>query len=74
MIDWHKHLTRHPDISGGQLCARGTRIPVTVILANLADGLTREQLQAQYPSLQPTHIDAALAYAADLAEEQLLRV
>ncbi len=50
MVDWRQHLTRNPQISGGQLCASGTRIPVTIILANMADGLTREQLQTQYPS------------------------
>lgn len=72
MIDWRQHLTRNPDISTGQLCAAGTRIPVTVILANLADGLSREEIQTQYPSLLPAHIDAALSYAAELAEEQLL--
>ena len=72
MIDWRQHLVRKSDISGGQLCAAGTRIQVTVILANMADGLTREELQKQYPSLRPEHLDAALAYAAALAEEEVI--
>jgi uncharacterized protein (DUF433 family) len=72
MTDWRQHLTRKPDLCSGQLCASGTRIPVTVILANLADGLSRDEVLDQYPSLKPEHIDAALAYAADLAEEQVI--
>jgi uncharacterized protein (DUF433 family) len=72
MVDWKLLLTRNPDISGGNLCASGTRIPVTVILANLADGMTRDDLRRQYPALRSEHIDAALAYAADLAEEEVM--
>lgn len=64
--NWRQHLTRHPDICGGQLCARGTRIPVTVILDNLAAGTADRQILASYPSLHAVHIEAALAYAAEL--------
>ncbi|MCL4442293.1 MAG: DUF433 domain-containing protein [Firmicutes bacterium] len=48
----------------------GTRIPVSVILDNLAAGLNREDILKSYPSLSPPDIDAALAYAALLAKEQ----
>jgi uncharacterized protein (DUF433 family) len=54
-------------VCGGQLCATGTRIPVTVLLDSLAEGLPREVILASYPSLEPGHLDAALAYAAELA-------
>lgn len=43
---------------------------VSVVLANLADGLTERQICAEYPSLQAEDIQAALAYAADLAGEE----
>jgi uncharacterized protein (DUF433 family) len=72
MIDWHIHLTRNPAIASGQLCAIGTRIPITVILANLSEGMSRDELLKQYPSLVGEHIDASLAYAADLAEEETM--
>ena len=55
---------------GGQLCAKGTRVLVTVILDNLAEGLSREEILRSYPTLEPIHIDAALAYAAELAREE----
>jgi uncharacterized protein (DUF433 family) len=72
MADWREFLSSRPDVCAGQVCATGTRIPVTVILDSLAEGATREQILASYPSLLPEHIDAALAYAAELAHEERL--
>jgi uncharacterized protein (DUF433 family) len=72
MTAWHEHLTSDPAICGGQLCAKGTRIPVTVILDSLAEGATREEILLSYPSLGPQHIEAAMAYAAELAREENL--
>ena len=67
---WRKYLTSSPDVCDGQLCAKNTRVPVTVILDNLAEGVTRNQVIHSYPSLMPEHIDAAMAYAAELAREE----
>ncbi len=72
MTDWQQHLISHPDVSGGQLCARGTRIPVTVILDSLAEDATRDEILRSYPSLKPEHIGAAIAYAAELVREEKL--
>lgn len=58
-----------PDICHGQACIVGTRIPVAVILDNLASGVMKEELLRDYPSLTSIDIDAALAYAALLARE-----
>jgi len=72
MTLWHEHLGSDFAICGGDLCARGTRIPVTVILDNLAEGSSRNEILRSYPSLRPEQIDAALAYAAELAHEEQL--
>lgn len=72
MIDWREHLSADPAISGGRLCARGTRVLVTNILDSLAEGSSRDEILRSYPSLGPEHIDAALAYAAELAHEEIL--
>ena len=72
MIDWRKHLQSDPQVCGGQLCARGTRIPVTVVLDSVAEGASRDEIQKSYPSLTTEHINAALAYAAELAREESL--
>jgi uncharacterized protein (DUF433 family) len=72
MIDWRYHLSANPAICGGRLCARDTRVLVTNILDSLAEGSSREEILHSYPSLKPVHIDAALAYAAELAHEELI--
>ncbi len=71
-MDWHDHITVNPDVMHGKACIRGTRIPVSVVLANLADGESTEQILKSYPTLTLEGIQAALAYAADLAQERLL--
>ncbi len=45
---------------------------MTVILDNLAEGSQKDEILRSYPSLLPVHIEAALAYAADLAHEEQL--
>ena len=72
MPAWRDYLASDLQICGGQVCAKGTRIPVTVILDNLAEGNTREEILRSYPSLTPEHLDAALVYAAELAREEAL--
>ena len=58
----------------GTVCFRGTRIPVSVVLDNLANGETLERILDQFPTLKPEHIPAAIAYAAELARERVLPV
>lgn len=72
MIDWRQHLSADPTVCGGELCAAGTRVLVTNILDSLAEGASEEEILGSYPSLKPAHIQAALAYAADLAHEESL--
>ena len=69
---WQDHISVNPLIMHGQACIRGTRIPVAVVLANLAEGLSAEEIIRSYPSLTHDGIQAALAYAAELAQERVL--
>ena len=71
-IDWRDYLSSARDVCGGALCAKGTRVLVTNILDSLAEGSSRKEILRSYPSLQPKHIDAAIAYAAELAREESL--
>jgi uncharacterized protein (DUF433 family) len=71
-MDLIKRVSVDPEICHGSACFSGTRIPVSVILDNLAAGLSRQEVLKSYPSLKPEDIDAALAYAALLAKEQHL--
>jgi uncharacterized protein (DUF433 family) len=70
-MDWREH-TVNPAVLHGKACIRGTRIPVAVVLANLADGLSAEEIVKSDPSLTVTEIQAALAYASDQAQERSL--
>lgn len=72
MTTWQDLLSSDPQICGGDICASGTRILVTVILDSLAEGASKEEILASYPSLGLDHINAALAYAAELAHEERL--
>ena len=71
-MDWRPYIATDPQIMGGAVCIRGTRIPVSVVLDNLAAGETAERIVDQYPSLKAEHIRAAIAYAADLARERIV--
>ena len=70
-MDWREHITVNPAVLHGKACIRGTRIPVAVVLANLAD-LSAEEILKSHPTLTAAGIQAALAYAADLAQERVL--
>jgi len=64
-----ERIVLDPEIMGGKPTIRGTRITVGTILNQLRFQ-TREELLQDYPELTPEDIDAALAYAALLAEER----
>ncbi|MBI5755715.1 MAG: DUF433 domain-containing protein [Nitrospirae bacterium] len=63
-----------PNICGGKPCIRGTRIYISIILDGLAEGLTPDQIIDHYPQLTIEDIRAALAYAAEMARENIWKV
>jgi len=69
---WRELVTSNPAVMHGQACVKGTRIPVSVVLGALADGMTTEEIIAEYPSLTPEAVAAALGYAAAVTTEELL--
>ncbi|MCD6289537.1 MAG: DUF433 domain-containing protein [Anaerolineae bacterium] len=71
-MDWREYITTDPAICHGKACIKGTRIPVSVVLDNLAAGLTYEEIMQSYPALTREAIQAAIAYAADLANERIV--
>lgn len=72
-MDWRERIQVDPEIMHGQACIAGTRIPVTVILDNLAEGMDADELLQEYPTLRREDVAAALAYAAELAKERIVR-
>ena len=67
MSEWQDRISINPLVCHGKACIRGTRVMVAVILDNLAAGVPHEEVLRSYPSLQDPDIQAALAYAAELA-------
>lgn len=63
-------VTLNPAVMGGKPCIRGMRVTVGMILGLLATKISREQILAEYPYLEPEDIDAALEYAAWRVEER----
>lgn len=71
-MNWRDHITVDPNICHGRACITGTRVMVSVILDNLAVGLQAEEIVRSYPSLNVQAVQAAIAYAADIARERFI--
>ena len=71
-MDWRRHITVDPNICHGQACVAGTRILVSVVLDNLAAGVPEAEMLESYPRLTPEAVQACIAYAADLAREEVV--
>ena len=73
-MNWREHITVDPAVCHGRACIKGTRIMVSFILDNLASGLTPDEVIQSYPSLNREAVQAAIAYAAELARERIVPV
>lgn len=71
-MKWQEYITVDPDVCHGKACLKGTRIMVSVVLDNLAAGLTVDEILQSYPSLTPEAIQATISYAAELARERVI--
>lgn len=64
-------ITFDPQILGGRACIRGMRIPVSVIVEQVAHAAPVEEILEGYPDLEPEDIRHALEYAAWLTHEEV---
>lgn len=72
MTKYEEHIERNPEICAGALVVRGTRVRVKVVLDNLAEGISPEDIVAAYPSLNLESVRAIVAYAAaSVADDQV---
>jgi uncharacterized protein (DUF433 family) len=69
-MNWRERISVDPTVCHGQACIRGTRIMVSVVLDNVAAGISIEELLQSYPTLAADDVQAALEYAAELARER----
>lgn len=73
-MNWRERITVDPQVCHGKACIKGTRVMVSVILDNLAEGTPRDEILSSYPSLVDADIDASIAYAAELARERFVPI
>jgi len=71
-VNWRNYITADPLVCHGKACIKDTRITVSVILDNLAAGLTADEIIKSYPTLTYESIQASVAYAAELARERIV--
>lgn len=67
-----KRITVHPERMHGRPCIRDLRITVSDVLGMLAAGMSRESILRDYPYLEATDIDAALAFAAQQSDHPVI--
>ena len=70
-MKWQDRISIKADVCHGKACIKGRRVMVSVILASLAEGDSPETIMANY-HLAPEDIQAAILFAADMAEDRFL--
>ena len=68
---YEERIVRDIQVCGGEPVFKGTRVTLRTALASLAAGDTAEKIISDFPSLKPEDIQAAIAFAAASAEEDL---
>ena len=65
------YIVRDPEICGGEPVVKGTRVPISTILASLAEGAWLDEILADFPTLTEDAVRAVIAFAAASAEEDM---
>lgn len=69
-----QRISVNPNVCFGKPCIRGTRIWVSLILDFLANGMSIEEIIAEYPQLTEEDIRAAIAYGAEMSRERYIEI
>jgi uncharacterized protein (DUF433 family) len=70
----YERITVRADQMGGTPCIRGLRIPVSTVVALVADGMSPDDIVTAYPDLERADIAEALLYAAEAVGERALPI
>jgi len=70
-MDYQQFIVRDPQICGGELIIKGTRVTARTILASLAEGATIDEIVKDFPTVTEQAVCAIIAFAAASAEEDL---
>jgi len=58
-----QRITFDPKQMGGKACIRGLRIPVSLVVNLLANGMSQDEILKEYPDLEPEDIKRSLQYS-----------
>ena len=72
MLVAFERITIDPAVMGGLPCIRGLRMPVTTVVAMVADGMSTAEILADFPDLEAEDVAEALRYAAEAVREREL--
>lgn len=64
-------LSSDPDVMGGAICFTNSRIPVVILLDNLAAGVPMDEFYDAYPSLTPEQVTPVMRWANEQARRAL---
>jgi uncharacterized protein (DUF433 family) len=64
-------ITRTPGVMGGKPCIKGSRMTVGMIVGQIGDGATIEELMDDFPELKRQDILQAIGYAGWLAGDMV---
>jgi uncharacterized protein (DUF433 family) len=70
-MNYEARIVRDPQTCGGEPVFRGTRVTLRTVLASLAAGDTAETILGDFPTLKAEDVQAAIAFAAASAGEDL---
>ena len=63
-MEQFSRISHDINIMGGKACIKGTRVTVGMILTQISEGTTVDELLDEYPYLSNDDITEALVYAA----------
>jgi uncharacterized protein (DUF433 family) len=69
-----QRISVNSNICFGKLCIQGTRIWVSLILDFLANGMSIQEIIAEYPHLTQEDIRACIAYGAEMSRDRYVEI
>jgi uncharacterized protein (DUF433 family) len=70
-MNYQERIIRDPQVCGGEPVIKATRVTLRTVLSSLAEGATVAEILMDFPSLTEEDVQAAIAFAAYSAQEDL---
>lgn len=74
MVPMNSSISIDPRICGGKPVIRNTRVLVSNILSDMAEGLSYEEIIANYPNITKEDIKACLEFGSHLAQFETVNI